>query len=63
MKKINFQLTFLQTLYLIIFSIISSFVIFTPTLIKGPVQLTEKLILKEETIEGALLCILFIMSI
>jgi hypothetical protein len=63
MKKINFQLTFLQTLYLIIFSIISSFVIFTPTLIKGPLQLTEKLILKEETIEGALLCILFIMSI
>jgi hypothetical protein len=63
MKKINFQPTFLQILYLIIFSIIFSFVIYTPTLIKGPAQLTAKLILKEETIEGSLFCILFIMSI
>lgn len=63
MKKINFQPTFLQILYLIIFSIIFSLVIYTPTLIKGPAQLTSKLILKEETIEGSLFCILFIMSI
>ncbi len=63
MKKINFQPTFLQILYLIIFAIIFSFVIYTPTLIKGPAQLTAKMILKEETIEGFLLCILFIMSI
>jgi len=63
MKKINFRPTFLQILYLIIFSIIFSFVIYTPTLIKGPAQLTAKLIIKEETIEGSLFCILFIMSI
>lgn len=30
---------------------------------KGPAQLTAKLIIKEETIEGSLFCILFIMSI
>ena len=63
MKKIKFRPKFLQILYLIIFSIIFSFVIYTPILIKGPVQLTEKMILKEEAIEGSLLCILFIMSI
>jgi len=63
MKRINFRPTFLQILYLIIFSIIFSFVIYTPTLIKGPAQLTAKLIIKEETIEGSLFCILFIMSI
>ncbi|MCX6332873.1 MAG: hypothetical protein NT092_01035 [Bacteroidia bacterium] len=63
MKKINFQPRFLQILYLIIFSIIFFFVIYIPILVKGPVQLTEKMILKEEAIEGSLLCILFIMSI
>jgi hypothetical protein len=37
--------------------------IYTPTLIKGPVSLTSKLILEEETFEGVLICILFIISI
>jgi hypothetical protein len=63
MKKINLQPSFLQILYLFIFSAIFLIVLYTPTLIKGPVQLTAKMILKEETIEGALLCILFIISI
>ena len=37
--------------------------IYTPTLIKGPVSLTSKLILEEETFEGVLICVLFIISI
>jgi hypothetical protein len=63
MKKINFQPSFLQILYLIIFIILFAFIIYTPTLIKGPVNLTSKLILEEETFEGFLICILFIISI
>jgi hypothetical protein len=63
MKKIDFKLSFLQIIYLIIFAVLFSFVLYTPALIKGPAQLTSGLILKEETIEGALFCILFIMSI
>ena len=63
MKKINFKPSFLQILYLIIFIILFAFIIYTPTLIKGPVNLTSKLILEEETFEGVLICILFIISI
>lgn len=63
MKKIKFQPSFLQILYLIIFIILFAFIIYTPSLIKGPVSLTSKLILEEETFEGFLICILFIMSI
>jgi hypothetical protein len=63
MRKINFKPSFLQIIYLIIFSILFSLVIYTPALIKGPAQLTPEVILKEETIEGSLFCILFIMSI
>jgi cell shape-determining protein MreD len=63
MKKINFQPSFLQILYLIIFIILFAFLIYTPALIKGPVSLTPKLILEEETFEGVLICILFIISI
>jgi hypothetical protein len=63
MKSKNFKPSFLQTLYLIIFIILFSFIIYTPTLIKGPVNLTSKLIFEEETFEGALICILFIISI
>ena len=63
MKKINFQPSFLQILYFIIFIILFAFIIYTPTLIKGPVSFTSKLILEEETFEGSLICILFIMSI
>ena len=60
---INFRPSFLQILYLIIFIILFAFIIYTPTLIKGPVTLTPKLILEEETFEGCLICILFIISI
>jgi len=63
MKKINFKSSFLQILYLIIFIVLFAFIIYTPTLIKGPVNLTSKLILEEETFEGILICILFIISI
>jgi hypothetical protein len=63
MKKNKFQPSFLQILYLIIFIILFAFIIYTPTLIKGPVSLTSKLILEEATFEGSLICILFIISI
>jgi hypothetical protein len=63
MKKINLRYSFLQILYLIIFSILFSFIIYTPTLIKGSVNLSSKLILEEDTVEGFLLLILFIMGI
>ncbi len=63
MKKPNFRPSFLQILYLIIFIILFAFIIYTPTLIKGPVSLTPKFILEEETFEGSLICILFIISI
>jgi hypothetical protein len=63
MKKLNIQPTFLQIVYLILFFILFSVVIYTPTLISGSVHLTKKLILEEESIEGTLLGILFIVSI
>jgi len=63
MKKLNIRPSFLQILYLIIFTFLFAFIIYTPTLIKGPVSLTSKLILEEETFEGILICILFIISI
>ncbi len=63
MRKLNFHPSFLQILYLIIFIILFAFIIYTPTLIKGPVSLTSKFILEEETFEGSLICVLFITSI
>ncbi len=63
MKKSNFKPTFLQIIYLIIFIILFAFLVYTPTLITGPFKLTPNLIFKEETIEGSLLFISFIMSI
>jgi hypothetical protein len=63
MNQINLKPSFLQVLYLIVFSALFSLVIYTPTFVKGPVNLNEKLIFEEETIEGILLTILFIMSI
>ena len=62
MKKINLHPSYLQILYLIIIIILFSFIIYTPTFISGPVRITEKLILREHTIEGILLGILFIVS-
>jgi len=63
MKKINFQPSFLQILYLIIFLILFSFVIYIPTLINGPLHIKEKLIFEEQTVEGILLAILFVLSV
>ena len=63
MKKINFHPSFLQILYLSIYVILFALVISIPKLINGPIHLTEKLVLEEEIIEGALLGILFIVNI
>jgi hypothetical protein len=63
MKKIKFHPTFLQVLYFVILLMLFSFIIYTPTLIRGPLPVTEQLILKEETIEGFLLGVIFILSI
>jgi len=61
--KINIHPSFLQVLYLTIIFILFSFIIYTPTFISGPVHITKKMIVEEETIEGTLLGILFIVSI
>ena len=53
----------LQILYLIIILILFFFIIYTPTLIEGPLHISEKLIIEEETVEGALIGILFIVSV
>ena len=63
MKKPSFHPSHLQVLYLIIYLVLFSAIIYIPTLISGPVHFTEKLILEEETIEGSLLGILFLISI
>ncbi len=63
MNKLRFQPSFLQVLYLIIYVVLFSAIIFIPALVNGPIQLTKKLIIEEETIEGSLLGILFIISI
>jgi hypothetical protein len=63
MKKLNFQPSLLQILYLIIYLILFSFIVSTPILITGSVYLTEKFIIDEEIIEGLLLGILFFLSI
>lgn len=63
MKALNFRPSFLQIVYFLIVLILFSFIIYTPTFIGGPVSMTEKLIFKEETIEGSLLGVLFILSI
>ncbi len=62
MKKLSFQSSFLRILYLIINILLFSVVIFTPLLIRGPLYLTEELIIKEEIFEASLLCILFALS-
>jgi hypothetical protein len=63
MKKINYQPPKLQILYLVIFFILFCFIVIAPSLIKGPLYLAKKLIIEEETIEGVLLFILFLLSI
>jgi len=63
MKKINLHPSYLQILYLITILILFSFIIYTPTLISGPVHITKRIILEENTIEGILLGILFVVSV
>ena len=63
MKISKFKPSSVQILYLIIYFILFSFIIYTPTLINGPVSLSKKLIIEEETFEGALIAVLFLLSI
>jgi hypothetical protein len=63
MKGLKFHPSFLQVLYFIILIILFAFIIYTPTFIRGPLSVTEKLIFKEETIEGSLLGAIFVLSI
>lgn len=63
MKSKNYRPSALEFFYLAIIFILFSFVVFAPSLISGPVYLTKKVIVAEETIEGALLFILFLLSI
>jgi len=63
MKKLSFKPSYLQVLYLILYLVLFSAIIYIPTLISGPVHLTEKLMFEEETIQGSLLGILFLISI
>jgi hypothetical protein len=63
MKSRNYQPSRLQILYLVIFFILFSFIVIAPSLINGPLYLAKKIIIEEETIEGALLFILFLLSI
>lgn len=63
MKKINLHPSYLQILYLIITVILFSFIVYTPTFVQGPVHISKRLIIEENTIEGILLGILFIVSI
>ena len=63
MKKINFHPSLLQILYFLILLILFSFIIFTPTLIKGSATINENLIFEEETIEGSLVGVLMILGI
>jgi len=63
MKKTSVHHSLLQITYLIILIILFLFIIYTPAFIEGPVHITKKLILEEETIEGILIGILFILSV
>ena len=63
MKKPDFHPSFLQILYLTIYIILFSFIIYVPKLISGPVHITEKMVIEEEIIEGSLLGILFFLNI
>jgi hypothetical protein len=63
MKTIKFQPSVLQVIYIVIYLILFSFIVYVPTLISGPVHFTKKLIFEEEVIEGSLLAILFIINL
>jgi hypothetical protein len=61
--KINIHPTFLQMVYFVILLFLLAIIIYSPSLINGPVHLTRKLIVEEDTVEGILVGILFIVSI
>jgi hypothetical protein len=61
--KINIHPSFVQIVYFIILLVLLSIIIYSPSLINGPVHLTRKLIVEEDTVEGILVGILFIVSI
>jgi hypothetical protein len=63
MTKINFHASLLQSIYFIIYLILSSVIIFTPIIITGSISITKKIILDEEIAEVFLLSILFSLSI
>ena len=63
MKKIDFQSGFVRNLYLLVNLLLFSVIILTPLVVRGPLQLTEKLIINEDIFEGILLCILFVLSV
>lgn len=63
MKKLNFHPSSLQIIYLIVYLILFSFIVYVPTLISGPVHITGKFIIAEEITEGALLGILLLVNI
>jgi hypothetical protein len=63
MKKVNFQPSILQVIYLLFYLILFASVVYIPTLINNPLHISEKLIVEEETLEGSLIGILFILSI
>jgi len=63
MEKTAIHHNYLQVVYLIIMIILFSLIIYTPTFIEGPVHITKKLFLEEETFEGILIGILFIVSV
>jgi hypothetical protein len=63
MKKINFQVSRLQTLYFIIYLFLIFLIVFTPIIISGSIYLTEKFVIDEEITEVILLGILFSLSV
>ncbi len=63
MKKLNFHPSLLQIIYIIIYIILFAFIVYIPTLITGPIHITEKMIIEEEIIEASLLAIMFILNI
>jgi len=63
MRKINFQPSVLQILYLVIFFLLFSLIVLTPKLINDSLYLSENLIIEEELVEGALLFILFFLGV
>jgi len=62
MKLKFYHASVVQTLYFIIYLVLSSVIIFTPILIKGSVTITKTIILDEEIAEMILLAILFSLS-